>query len=891
MFSIFNKILGDPNQKIVKKLQPIIDKINSLEPEFEKMTDSQIKEKTFSFKERLKKGETLDDILPEAFANVREAAKRTIKQRHFDVQLIGGIILHEGKIAEMKTGEGKTLVATLPLYLNALEGKGAHLVTVNDYLARRDINWMGPIYHKLGLVGACINHEKSYVFSPKVASDNNEATIEYENLREVSRREAYAADITYGTNNEFGFDYLRDNMVWKLDQMVQRDLNYAIVDEVDSILIDEARTPLIISSPDEESAKLYQVFASLVPRLKENTDYNIDRKMRAVTLTEEGIEKMEGWLGIGNIYEEGKVNYVHHLEQALKAEVLFKKDKDYVVKDGEVIIVDDFTGRLMQGRRYSEGLHQAIEAKERVAVQRESKTMATITFQNYFRLYKKLAGMTGTAATSAEEFYKVYKLEVVVVPTNKKMIRIDSQDQVFKTQHGKYQAVVREVKERHKTGQPVLVGTIAVEKSELLNEIFSREGIPCEVLNAKNHEREAQIITRAGERSAVTIATNMAGRGTDIKLGEGVRELGGLHIIGTERHEARRIDNQLRGRAGRQGDPGSTQFFVSMEDELMRVFGADRMKGLMDKLGLPEDQPIENPLISKSIESAQSKIEGYNFDIRKYVLDYDDVMNKHREVIYKKRREILELAEKNPAELKEKVLDMVADEIEKIVAAHMGEEKGSWDTKEILESVKTIFPIPDESIAKFNEIAKNAENKEIEDAKNSVIDYLIELAEQAYGKKEKEMTPEVLRQVEKMVCLQNIDMRWLEHLETMEYMREGIGLRGYGQRDPLIEYKREGYDVFQSLLSSIHAGIVDMFFKVNVAHVAPEPVPKNIILSGADENVTDSVSGKASSPKQVSVQNSASKTPEAGRNDPCPCGAKKADGRPVKYKHCHGKNA
>ncbi len=882
MFSIFNKILGDPNQKIVKKFAPIIEKINSLEAEFEKMTDEQIKGKTLEFKERIKKGETLDDILPEAFANVREASKRTIGQRHFDVQLIGGIVLHQGKIAEMKTGEGKTLVATLALYLNALEGKGAHLVTVNDYLARRDINWMGPIYHKLGLAGACINHEKSYIFDPKVNPDKDEATIEYENLREVSRREAYAADITYGTNNEFGFDYLRDNMVWKLEQMVQRDLNYAIVDEVDSILIDEARTPLIISSPDEESAKLYQVFASLVPRLKEDTDYNIDRKMRAVTLTEEGIEKMENWLGVGNIYEEGKINYVHHLEQALKAEALFKKDKDYVVKDGEVIIVDDFTGRLMQGRRYSEGLHQAIEAKERVTVQRESKTMATITFQNYFRLYKKLAGMTGTAATSAEEFYKVYKLEVVVVPTNKQIVRKDLQDQVFKTQRGKYQAVAREVKERHEKGQPILVGTIAVEKSELLSEIFSREGIPCAVLNAKNHEKEAQIIIKAGERGSVTIATNMAGRGTDIKLGQGVRELGGLHIIGTERHEARRIDNQLRGRSGRQGDPGSTQFFVSMEDDLMRVFGADRMKGLMDKLGLPEDQPIENPLISKSIESAQSKIEGYNFDIRKYVLDYDDVMNKHREVIYKKRREILELAEKNPAELKEKVLDIIAEEIEKIVGNHIGEERSAEDAKEILESMKAIFPMVDEAVAKFNEVAENAANKEVEDARNAITDYLIGLAESAYNAKEKELTPDVLRQVEKMVCLQNIDMRWLEHLETMEYMREGIGLRGYGQRDPLIEYKREGYDIFQRLLVSINGGIVDMLYKVNVSRAVPEPVPKNIILHGANENVSGNLIGKTREAQQTIANNNVSKTPEVGRNDPCPCGSGK------KYKKCHG---
>lgn len=878
MFSILTKILGDPNEKEIKKLQPLVDKINSLEPEFEKLSNDQVKEKTLEFKERIKKGESLDSILPEAFANVREASKRTLKMRHFDVQLIGGIVLHQGKIAEMKTGEGKTLVATLPLYLNALEGKGAHLVTVNDYLAKRDTNWNGPIFHMLGVSVACINHEKSYIFDPKVSPDNNEATIEYQNLREISRREAYGADITYGTNNEFGFDYLRDNMVWEKKQMVQRELNYAIVDEVDSILIDEARTPLIISAPDEESAKLYQVFASLTPRLKENVDFNVDHKMKAVTLTEEGIEKMENWIGIGNIYEEGKINYVHHLEQALKAEVLFKRDKDYVVKDGEVIIVDDFTGRLMQGRRYSEGLHQAIEAKERVVVQKESKTLATITFQNYFRLYKKLAGMTGTAQTSAEEFFKVYKLDVVVVPTNKKMVREDMPDRVYKTQRGKYHAVMEEVKARHAKGQPVLVGTIAVEKSEVLNQILSREGLPCEVLNAKNHEKEANIITGAGQKGAITIATNMAGRGTDIKLGEGVLELGGLHIIGTERHEARRIDNQLRGRSGRQGDPGSTQFFVSMEDELMRTMGADKMRDLMDKLGLPEDQAIENSIITRSIESAQSKIEGYNFDIRKYVLDYDDVMNKHREVIYKRRREVLDLDEKRSKELKEKMLDMVADEIEKIVLAHTPEHRDDWDAKEILESANTIFPLYKESMDKFNEILKNSND---DAARDNIVDYLIDLAEKAYDDKEKELTPDVMRQVEKMVMLQNIDMRWVEHLETMEYMRHGIGLRGYGQRDPLVEYKREGFEVFERLLSAIQSGTVNTIYKVNVARTAPPPPPQQEIKLSGPSDTDSGMPGVASSKPTTTTSSIDPK--RVGRNDPCPCGSGK------KYKKCHGK--
>ncbi|MDO8686607.1 MAG: preprotein translocase subunit SecA, partial [Candidatus Berkelbacteria bacterium] len=617
----FSSIFGS-NEGVVKKMQPQIDKINSFEKELEKLSDDQLKNKTSEFKERLSKGETLDDILPEAFACVREAAKRTIKQRHYDVQLVGGIVLHQGKIAEMKTGEGKTLVATLPLYLNALEGKGVHLITVNDYLAKFHAQWMGAIYDKLGVSCAAIEHDKSWIFNPKNsdAAPNSDQT--WKNLWEISRKEAYAADITYGTNNEFGFDYLRDNMVQSLEQMVQRDVHYAIVDEVDSILIDEARTPLIISAPAEESAALYQQFAMLVPQLKEKEEYELDEKMRAVTLTNAGMDKIEKLLGMKNIYSQESINLVHHLEEALIAHVIYKKDKDYVVKDGEIIIVDEFTGRLMPGRRYSEGLHQAIEAKEGVEVQRESDTLATISFQNLFRMYKKLAGMTGTASTEAEEFWKIYKLDVVEIPTNKDCIRKDSQDFIYKSEDAKFDAVVNEITEKNNKGQPVLVGTISIEKSEKLSRMLKRNGVKHEVLNAKHHEREAKIIAQAGRKGAVTVATNMAGRGVDILLGgtplnkkehDEVTKIGGLHIIGTERHEARRIDNQLRGRAGRQGDPGSSQFFVSMDDDLMRVFGGDRMKNLMNTLKMPDDMPIEHSLISRSIESAQKKVEGHNF--------------------------------------------------------------------------------------------------------------------------------------------------------------------------------------------------------------------------------------------------------------------------------------
>lgn len=880
-------IFGDANAKYIKNLEPIIKQINDLEESYKKLSPEELKAKTLEFKAKLAEGKTLDDILPEAFSAVRESARRTIGQRHFDVQLVGGIVLHQGKIAEMKTGEGKTLVATLPLYLNALEGKGAHLVTVNDYLARRDVNWMGPIFHALGLTIACINHDVSYIFSPKSAADKNEVTIEMENLQPISRQAAYNADILYGTNNEFGFDYLRDNMVWDKKQMVQRPLNYAIVDEVDNILIDEARTPLIISSPDEESAKLYERFSGIIPKLKENKDYIIDHKMRSAALTEEGIDKVEKELGVGNIYAEGKISYVHHLEQALKAEALFKRDKDYVVKDGEVIIVDDFTGRLMTGRRYSGGLHQAIEAKESVPVQKESKTMATITFQNYFRLYKKLAGMTGTAASSAEEFHKVYKLDVIIIPTNKKTIRVDLEDQVYKTADGKYRAVVKEIKNRHEKGQPVLVGTIAIEKSEVLSAMLKREGMPHEVLNAKNHEREALIITNAGQKGAITIATNMAGRGTDIKLGPGVAELGGLHIIGTERHEARRIDDQLRGRAGRQGDPGSSQFFVSLEDELMRILGSERIKSLMTTLGVEEDTPIENPIISRSIGMAQEKIEGHNFDLRKHILDYDDVMNKHREIIYNMRRKFLNDEDKNL--IKEEILKILDSEIEKIIAFHANGSPSAWNIEEIFEAINMIFPLGNEVKEKIGEITKSYSDDE--KMRKEIIDYFRDLARKYYGNREREAGPDIMRQIERMVSLRTIDIIWVDHLVLMEHLRDSVGLRGYGQKDPLVEYKKEGHLMFRKLLAAINSEIANTIFKVSIAPQAPAPMP--IILGPQSSQPGPFVSppsgiGKAAAkpiPKKVIAP------ANIGRNDACPCGATKPDGKPVKYKHCHGKSA
>ncbi|RLC38685.1 MAG: preprotein translocase subunit SecA [Candidatus Nealsonbacteria bacterium] len=818
--SFLSKIFGDPNEKYLRKLQPTIDKINMLESKFEHFSNTELREKTKEFKKRLEKGETLDDILPEAFALVREAAKRTLHQRHFDVQLIGGIVLHQGKIAEMKTGEGKTLAATLPLYLNALEGKGCHLVTVNDYLARRDTVWMGQIYHLLGLKVGCLNHDQAFLYDPDYKKPPQEKErirdelggfyVVEDFLRPCSRKEAYLADITYGTNNEFGFDYLRDNMAYDISQQVQRGFHYAIVDEVDSILIDEARTPLIISQPDFEAPKMYKEFARIIPQLKENIDYNIDEKMKVATLTEEGIEKIEKILGVGNIYTDKGIKYLHHLEQALKAQIFFQKDRDYIVKDGKVIIVDEFTGRLMPGRRWSGGLHQAIEAKEGVEIQPESKTLAAITFQNFFRMYKKLAGMTGTALTSAEEFDKVYGLTVVPVPTNKPMIRKDLPDRVYKTQRGKYKAIVEEIKKRHQKGQPILVGTTSIEKNEYLSKLLEREGIPHEILNAKNHQREGQIIAQAGKLGQVTVATNMAGRGVDIVLGgnppdpeeaKKVKELGGLHVIGTERHEARRIDNQLRGRAGRQGDPGSSQFFISLEDDLLRVFGGERIKALMEMLHIPEDQPIEAKILSNAIEKAQARVEGMNFDLRKHVLEYDDVIAKHRNKIYSQRQQILE---KSYEELKKFVLEKITQEIENIVEAW--EKEGFCDYEKIIEEIKTIFPVPNE--VRFN-------RKEIKE-KEKIVEYLKELAKNFFKEKEEKEGKENMEKILRFVCLRTIDMLWSEHLDEMEYLKDSVRLRAYGGRDPLVEYKTEGHRLFQELEKIIDSQIAKTCFKLTI---------------------------------------------------------------------------
>jgi preprotein translocase subunit SecA len=873
--SFLERFLGDANEKKLKNARLLVEKINQLEPQFESFSNEQLKAKTDEFKKRLENKETSDDLLVEAFALVRESAKRTLDQRHFDSQLIGGIILHQGQIAEMKTGEGKTLAAVLAVYLNALTGKGVHVVTVNDYLSRRDVNWMGPIYHLLGLSVACLNHEKAYLFEPETAPDKNEITVEMENLKEIPRKEAYQADITYGTNNEFGFDYLRDNMAPSLEMMVQRSPYFAIVDEVDSILIDEARTPLIISMPDAESTKMYEQFSQIILQLKENADYNIDEKMRTATLTEEGIAKVEKILGMDNIYEQGGIRYVHHLEQALRAQVLFKKDRNYVVKDGQVIIVDDFTGRLMPGRRYSEGLHQALEAKEKVQVQQESRTLASITFQNYFRMYEKLSGMTGTAVTSAEEFHKVYKLEVAVIPTNQPMIREDFSDSVYKTENGKIQAIVKDVKERNQKGQPVLIGTVSIEKNEKLSAYLKKAGISHQLLNAKNHEQEARIISQAGKKGAVTVATNMAGRGVDIILGGRLEEvenklghdevvkLGGLHVIGTERHEARRIDDQLRGRAGRQGDPGSSQFFVSLEDDLMRIFGGDRIKSMMEMLKVPEDQPIENKLISRAIESAQAKIEGYHFDARKHVLEYDDVFNKQREAIYSRRRKILK--KKN---VKPEIMDMIKDEIHKFVKFHTQGQIDNWNYKEIVQIAKSIFPADKRFDIESSDITPEAEGhaRKVEPLNEQVLkdlktpekieEHLIKLAKQAYQKKEEEIGKKNMRQVEKHVFLRSMDTLWMDHLDNMDHLRDSVRLRAYGQKDPLVEYKNEGMRLFQRLLASVQSTVVNMIYKVALA-----PTSENV--------------------RPLASNTSQNKKP--GRNDPCPCGSGK------KYKKCHGK--
>lgn len=833
-------VFGDPNKKELKVCQGYVDKINALEPEISGLSDARLRAKTDEFRLRLTKGETLDDLLPEAFAVVREAAKRVMGLRHFDVQLMGGCILHRGKIAEMRTGEGKTLVATLPAYLNALEGKGVHVVTVNDYLARRDSEDMGRVYRFLGLSVGLITHEMDY----------------------PARKAAYAADITYGTNNEFGFDYLRDNMVISLDQMVQRPLHYAIVDEVDSILIDEARTPLIISGPGAQSTSLYQVMADVAAKLKEGEDYTVDEKQKTVAPTETGIAKTEKLLGVSNMYDgENGVDYSHQLMAALKAKALMHRDRDYVVKDGEVIIVDEFTGRLMFGRRYSEGLHQAIEAKEHVKVERESQTLATITFQNYFRMYDKLSGMTGTAKTEEQEFQKIYGLDVVVVPTNKPNIRIDYPDVIYKTRRAKYRAVANAIEELHKKGRPVLVGTTSIQQSEELSELLKKRGIEHNVLNAKFHEKEAEIVADAGQMGAVTIATNMAGRGTDIVLGDGVAELGGLHIIGTERHESRRIDNQLRGRCARQGDPGSTRFYLSLEDDLMRLFGSDNISGIMDKLGMEEDEPIEHKIVTRSIESAQKKVEARNFEIRKQVLEYDDVMNQQREVIYDQRRQILE-----KADLKETVLDMASHIVDRSMDMYAPKEAYSedWDVKSLISYAEEFY-----APAGFLK-----EEKLQEMSRDELETFLHKVAVDYYNAREENNTAHIMRELENLVMLKVVDSHWMEHLDAMDALREGIGLRAYGQRDPLVEYKFEAYEMFEAMKEAIVDDVVRYMYRVNVV---TQPVVEDHLSEASTNN--PNVDGSTETPKEP-VRNDST----VGRNDPCPCGSGK------KYKNCCGKN-
>ncbi|HEY63128.1 MAG TPA: preprotein translocase subunit SecA [Caldilineae bacterium] len=959
---LLQKVIGDFNERELKRLQPLVDQINALEPEMERLPDEAFPEMTEQFKalirertrelrarvdetrlemekargeawqrareaykqadEELRKAEEeiLNEILPRAFAAVREAGRRTIGLRHFDVQLMGGIVLHQGKIAEMKTGEGKTLVATLPLYLNALVGRGVHLVTPNDYLSKVGVQWMGPIYHFMGMSVGVIQSAAadpelgSFLFDPDYPAQDDR----YQFLRPCSRREAYEADITYGTNNEFGFDYLRDNMVTDLSQCVQRELHYAIVDEVDNILIDEARTPLIISGSAQESSEYYRKFAELVRRLKPEEDYVVDEKLRVVTLTDSGISKIEQWLGIDNLYSPEHAELTPYLDNALRAHVLYKKDRDYIVQNGEVIIVDEFTGRLMYGRRYSEGLHQALEAKEGVRVRQESLTLATITFQNYFRMYNKLAGMTGTAATEAEEFEKIYNLEVVVIPTHKPMIRMDYPDAVYRTQEAKFKAVIKEIEECHKRGQPVLVGTVAIETSEMLSKMLKRRGIPHQVLNAKHHEREAAIIAQAGRSGAVTIATNMAGRGVDILLGgnpeglarerlrregvdlttipqsqwnqavemlrrgedptkvfperwaevlaeahrecaidrEKVIKLGGLHVIGTERHEARRIDNQLRGRAGRQGDPGSSRFYVALDDDLMRRFGGQSIANLMERLGVDDDTPIEHNMVSKAIENAQIKVEGYNFDIRKHVLEYDDVVNTQREIIYAQRRRIL-----SEPTMKPTIMGMIEDEIRALVKTYAPEQvpPDEWDLTGLHRAINRIFPLPaTETVARWRDLT----SQELEER-------LLDLAKQRYEEKERSLGSETMRRLERLVMLHVVDNRWVRHLTDLDALREGIGLRAYGQVDPLVAFKKEAHEMYQDLLAAIQSDIVHQIF-----HVEPvqEVVPASVFRGRMVAHRGD---GAAQAPRPVQRKRT------LGRNDPCWCGSGK------KYKHCH----
>ncbi|CCQ96913.1 translocase binding subunit (ATPase) [[Clostridium] ultunense Esp] len=837
MFNALRKVFPSYNEREIKRYMRKVEEINALEESVSRLSDDELRRKTDHFKDRLAKGETLDDLLVEAFAVVREASKRVLGMRHFDVQLIGGMVLHDGRIAEMKTGEGKTLVATLAVYLNALEGKGVHVVTVNDYLAGRDKNEMGKIYEFLGLTVGLNVH----------------------GLSNQEKQAAYQADITYGTNNEFGFDYLRDNMVLYKEQIVQRPLHFAIVDEVDSILIDEARTPLIISGMAKKGTDLYYAADRFASRLRADEDYTVDVKANAATLTEKGVEKAEEFFHIENLYDPANMEINHHVQQALKAHTLMKRDVDYVVEDGEVIIVDEFTGRLMHGRRYSDGLHQAIEAKEGLRVQQESMTLATITLQNYFRMYKKLAGMTGTAKTEEEEFKSIYGMDVVVIPTNRPMIRVDAPDVIFKTERAKFRAVVEEIKRRHQTGQPVLVGTISIEISELLSEHLKKLKIPHNVLNAKYHAQEAEIIAKAGQRGAVTIATNMAGRGTDIKLGEGVAELGGLCIIGTERHEARRIDNQLRGRAGRQGDPGFSQFYISMEDDLMRKFGSENMMGMMDRLGFTEDEPIESRMITKAVETAQKRVEATNFDRRRVVLQYDDVMNQQRDIIYSQRREVL-----FSDNVKHIITSMMESHLKHVVGAHCPDElvPEEWDLGALISHLNgTIFQEGDLS-------EKELKGKE----KEEILEFLIARTHEKYERREKEITPEVMREFEKVVLLRSVDSKWMDHIDAMDQLRQGIHLRAYAQTDPLREYQLEGFQMFNEMIRSIEEEVSTYIMKAQVG------VSSLVRVAVAEGEAVQPSDGEEKPKKRQPVV----RGEKIGRNDPCPCGSGK------KYKHCHG---
>ncbi|PKB83892.1 MAG: preprotein translocase subunit SecA [SAR202 cluster bacterium Io17-Chloro-G9] len=873
MVSLLNKLVGNESEKLVKKSLPIVEKVNGFETAMQALSDAELRDKTEEFKSRLSGSETLDDVLPEAFAAVRESARRNLGQRHYDVQLIGGVVLHRGQIAEMKTGEGKTLVATLPVYLNALSGKGVHVVTVNDYLARRDPVWMGAVYHALGLTVGCLQHDSAFIYDPEITEPSNGMP----KLRPVTRAEAYQADITYGTNNEFGFDYLRDNMALEASQKVQRELNYAIVDEVDNILIDEARTPLIISGPAEEPVQHYYTFAKLVPRLEQEEDFTIDDRTQAISLTQEGIAKMEQWTKTPNLYDPENYHLVHYMENALNAHVSKLRDKDYVVRDGEVVIVDEFTGRLQFGRRWSDGLHQAVEAKENIQIQRESITYATVTLQNYFRMYRKLSGMTGTAETEADEFLKIYRLDVAVAPTNLPMVRVDSPDLVFQNEESKWRVVANDIAEFHQQGRPVLVGTTSIEASEALSQRLKRQGVPHQVLNAKNHEHEATIVSQAGRLGAVTVSTNMAGRGTDIVLGgadtdrqdwqeehDKVVGLGGLHVLGTEHHDARRIDNQLRGRSGRQGDPGSSQFYISLEDELMRRFGGDRIKTMMGWAGMDEDTPIEHKIITKSIGSAQVKVESYHFDIRKHLLDYDDVLNTQREVIYSDRHDILQ-----GENLKDKIVGMLRQEYQDLIGRYLpGRHSDDWDVPSFLGELELICPLPpdldgEDAVYRLN--------------RDQVTAVLSDYAEVAYDRREAEIGEEQMRLLERLLLLRAIDTHWVNHLTGMENLRTGIGLHAYGQRDPLVAYRSEGQQMFKDLLARMQHDVVHALFHATITQQPAAGVRRQ----AAPQATKASPMAAVASGRRDAVPAGAAKI---GRNSKCPCGSGK------KYKRCCGAN-